>query len=149
MAVYREHTPQLALFPDAEWALAYFSGRMKLGLITDGHAATQRNKFTALGLERYFQAVMFTDDFGRENWKPNPACFRKIEAALDCAAQECAYVGDNPAKDFVAPNRLGWLTVHLRREGSEYSHLTAADLPANHRAKHEIASLRELEGILT
>jgi len=146
--VYRAHEPQLSLFPDAEWALAYFGRRMKLGLITDGHAVTQRNKFAALGLAKYFRAVVFTDDFGRESWKPSPACFQRIEAALACPAHECAYVGDNLAKDFVAPNRLGWLTVHLQREGGEYRHVVAADLPADHRAQHEIASLRELEAIL-
>jgi len=28
--------------------------------------------------------------------------------------------GDNPVKDFLAPNELGWLTVLISREGGEY-----------------------------
>ncbi len=149
VAIYRAHAPRLALYPDAEWALGYFGPRLKLGLVTDGYAATQRNKFATLGLEPFFQAVMFTDDHGRENWKPSPEPFRRIAEALASPAAACAYVGDNPAKDFVAPNRLGWLTVHLQRKGGEYRGIVPDELPQDHRAQHEIGSLRELEGILS
>jgi putative hydrolase of the HAD superfamily len=92
---------------------------------------------------------MFTDNHGRENWKPSPEPFRRIAEALASPAAACAYVGDNPAKDFVAPNRLGWLTVHLQREGGEYRGIAPDELPQDHRARHEIGSLRELEGILS
>jgi len=31
-------------------------------------------------------------------------------------ASRFVYVGDNPTKDFIAPNRLGWITVMVRHE---------------------------------
>ena len=32
----------------------------------------------------------------------------------DMPANRYVYVGDNPVKDFVAPNELGWMTVGLK-----------------------------------
>jgi putative hydrolase of the HAD superfamily len=32
----------------------------------------------------------------------------------DMPAERYVYVGDNPAKDFIAPNQLGWITIGLR-----------------------------------
>lgn len=148
VAVYRSHVPQLELYADAAWALDHCGARGRLGLLTDGYAATQRNKVAALGIAARFQAMVFTDDHGRENWKPSPAPFQRIALALDCPAAACVYVGDNPAKDFVAPNRLGWRTVHLRRAGGEYAAVIPEGLPADHRAQRAITSLRELGGLL-
>lgn len=144
--VYRAHAPRLALYPDAAWAIAEFRGRFSLGLVTDGYAATQRNKVAALGIAPEFGAMVFTDDLGREHWKPSVRPFERIADALDCAAHECVYVGDNPAKDFVAPNRLGWLTIHVRRENGEYAGRTG--LTADQRAQREIGSLHELGEVL-
>ena len=146
--VYRAHRPRLALHPDARWALGRFARRIKLGLITDGYARTQRNKVASLGLGPVFDAVVFTDDLGRKHWKPSPRPFRAMMQALECAGPECVYVGDNPAKDFVAPNRLGWLTVQIVRPGGEYRATAIGALPKGHRPRHVIRSLRELTAIL-
>jgi len=54
---------------------------------------------------------------GRESWKPSPAGYRRIAEQLGVAHAACAYVADNPAKDFLTPNALGWRTVQWRREG--------------------------------
>ena len=54
---------------------------------------------------------------GRDFWKPSPRGFEKIGELLDVPHERCAYVGDNPAKDFVAPNALGWRTVQYVRAG--------------------------------
>ena len=34
----------------------------------------------------------------------------------------CAYVADNPEKDFVAPNALGWRTIQYLRPGQIHAH---------------------------
>ena len=146
--VYRAHTPRLSLYPDAARAVGYFGVRCRLGLLTDGYAATQRNKVAALGIGKRFRAIVFTDDFGRECWKPSPVPFERIGAALEARPAECVYVGDNPGKDFVAPNRLGWLTVHLHRADGEYGRIRRSDLPEDHRAQHQIGSLDELAEVL-
>lgn len=145
--VYRCHHPRISL--DAE--TRRFLGRCdrnRLGLITDGYAVTQRSKVAALGLAPYLGAIIYSDELGRENWKPSPEPFRKLMRELACAPDECVYVGDNPAKDFAAPNRLGWKTVQLVRPDGEYSHLRTGSLPPGYRAQREIHSLAELEEIL-
>jgi putative hydrolase of the HAD superfamily len=148
VAVYRAHRPKLTMHPDARWAIGRFRRRFKLGLITDGYARTQRNKVASLGLEADFDALVFTDDLGREHWKPSPRPFRQMMHALGCAGPDCIYVGDNPAKDFLAPNRLGWLTVQIIRPDGEYHGASTDALPQGHRPRHVIRSLRELAWVL-
>jgi len=68
-------------------------------------------KLAATGLTRFFDAVIFTEELGREFWKPSPKAFEMLQDKLGAG---CVYVADNPAKDFVAPNKLGWLTIQYR-----------------------------------
>ena len=53
------------------------------------------------------------------------------------------YVGDNPAKDFVAPRALGWRTVRVRRHGQLHH-----EVPSGDDVDVEITSLDQLEAAL-
>jgi len=64
---------------------------------------------------------------------------------LGCPGNRCAYVGDNPAKDFVAANALGWQTIQIEREDGEYREVNAGK---EYQAQHTIRSLFELEGLM-
>ena len=79
---------------------------------------------------------------GRQCWKPSPAGFEAIRANLDVPHEACAYVGDNPSKDFLAPNGLGWRTVRLACEGQVHADLPA---PPGGEAQIMIARLADLE----
>jgi len=146
--IYRGHKPQLTLFADAEWAIERFCGKLKLGLITDGYAETQRNKVAALEIGGAFDCIVYTDDLGRHNWKPSPVAFRLTMERLGVTGEECIYVGDNPAKDFLAPNGLGWLTVRISREGGEYARGAGEMATPDHKAKKVINSLYELSELI-
>lgn len=117
VTAYREHKPSIALDPAATPILlqARIAGCF-IGIITDGRSAGQHAKIEALGLAALVDAVICTDDLGREFWKPHPRAYTMMAHAATAEPRECAYVGDNPAKDFLAPNELGWLTVMLRRD---------------------------------
>ncbi len=52
-------------------------------------------------------------------------------------------MADNPAKDFVAPHRLGWRTVRVRRAGGLH-----AEEPSGADVDVEIAGLGELDTAL-
>jgi putative hydrolase of the HAD superfamily len=143
--VYRDHKPQISLFPDAKWVLEHFAQTIQLGLITDGYLNVQQRKVAALGIANRFRAIVYSDHFGREGWKPSPLPYVHIARELRCEPYECAYVGDNPAKDFVTARRLNWFTVHVRRPGGEHF---AVRLDNAHEADMEIASLLELESAL-
>src|SRR5690606_1831285 len=109
LKAYRAHEPTgLQLHDDAKWALEHFR-KLPLGLITDGYPHVQRAKIAALGTGGLFRHIVVTDELGGKPFrKPCPAGFEKIAEVI--AADRYAYVADNPAKDFVAPNVLGWLT---------------------------------------
>jgi putative hydrolase of the HAD superfamily len=85
----------------------------RLALISDGALDVQRRKWAALRLPFRFQPVVFTDEKGRAYWKPNPWAFERVMSAHRDGGR-FVFVGDNPAKDFLAPNRLGWTTAMVR-----------------------------------
>ena len=124
--VYRRHRPGIRPCRGVEAVLASLRRRrLKLGLISDGFLPAQRLKLEALGLEKYFHKVIFTEQMGRSAWKPSPRGFESIRRELGVPHAGCIYVADNPAKDFLAPNGLGWLTIQWRRNGQVH-----ADKPA-------------------
>jgi putative hydrolase of the HAD superfamily len=111
--VYREHRPALKLGTDVGEILEQLRKTYKLGLLTDGFLPAQKLKVAALGLEGKFDHIIYTEELGREFWKPARKGFELMAAALGCGGEECVYVADNAAKDFVAPNELGWDTVQI------------------------------------
>jgi putative hydrolase of the HAD superfamily len=117
---YRNHIPNISLLPDAERALQRWSGEFFLALISDGPLATQQRKVEVLGLANRLNLVILTDQWGSEFWKPHPRAFELVEHQSAQSGSACIYIADNPAKDFVTPNRLGWRTMRIRRPGGIY-----------------------------
>ena len=113
--LYRTHAPAIAPYSGAVELLALLRVRFRLGLLSDGFLPAQRLKLNALKIDRFFDHVLFTEDLGRDCWKPSPVGFQTIAERLAAAPQACAYVADNPAKDFLAANRLGWRTIQYLR----------------------------------
>lgn len=143
--VYRTHTPQISLYADARWILHRLKGKMLLGLITDGYAVTQRKKVSALGLETILDVMVFTDDRGRQNWKPCAGPYQEICCRLGVEDIDCVYVGDNPQKDFVTAKKMGWQTVRVRRPDTEHY---AVEVPLEKEAAFQINSLYDLITVL-
>jgi len=115
VVVYRNHRPHLRPCRGVRELLLELRRRRKIGLLSDGFLPAQRLKLEALGLENLFDAVVFTESLGRDAWKPSGRGFEAIRRKLAVPHAACAYVADNPAKDFLAPNSLGWLSVQWRR----------------------------------
>ncbi len=145
--VYRNHPPQVVL-PE-EWRSFFADLRARgarLGVISDGPLAAQTAKAGALQLARYCDPVILTDVWGREFWKPSERAFIEIERQWQAAPQTLWYIGDNPVKDFIAPNRRGWNTVRLRLPGQLHGHTQAQTAEA--AAGHEFRSSSELHAFL-
>jgi len=112
---YRAHTPAISLLPGVELLLTDLrAAGAHLAVITDGVSASQHSKAKALRLTEYFDRIVVTDDRGIEYRKPHPYAYLNVSEGFGCEARACVYIGDNPAKDFLAPRRLGWETVRLR-----------------------------------
>jgi len=120
--LYRHHQPRIRLQADTLDCLARLPRSLKLALITDGHARSQRLKLQALGIAERFSPAIVTSELGPQCQKPHPLAFVTVQQVCGAAGAECLYVADNPAKDFVAPLHLGWRTIRIRRRDGLYAH---------------------------
>lgn len=143
--VYRQHFPSISLPAESEEVLNALHAEYKLALLTDGFLPGQRLKVEALGIEKYFRSIIYTEMLGREYWKPSPKGFEKILEDLNEKSENCIYVGDNLVKDFIAPNKSGFRTVQLVRPNK--IHLGEA-LEEIAKAEFVIKSISELPALL-
>lgn len=115
---YRTHRPDITIDADARETLSRLVANKDviLALITDGRSVTQRNKIEALGLTRYFtpENIFISEETGHD--KHSPHSFHELIGRNGDGIY--AYIGDNPAKDFAWPNRLGWMTIGLLERGN-------------------------------
>jgi putative hydrolase of the HAD superfamily len=131
--VYREHRPTIQPIPGIPELLSRLRPEFALGLLADGFLPAQRLKLAALGLERFFDAIVFTEELGRDAWKPSPVGFEKIGTDPIFFGKKIgsvpifSYISDNPSKDFLAPNRLGWRTIQWLYPGQVHAHLPAPE----------------------
>lgn len=142
VAEYRNHAPRIDLFPDADAALSRLRGAFQLGLITDGPARTQWAKIEALNLRERMDFILPTADLGEGFAKPHPRPFEETAERLGGRHTACVYVADNPGKDFLAPRRLGWLAIHVKRRGGVYESAVA---PAGGEPDCVVTSLDGIE----
>ena len=142
---YRTHTPDIKLDDATESVLAALRERGEtLGLITDGRSNTQRAKIKALGLERFIEPrnILVSGETGFDKTHREP--FDMI-MMRNPAERRYVYVGDNSAKDFIWPNKLGWLTVQLDDADGVNIHPQSSDRPAAFLPQRHIGSLSQLQ----
>ncbi|MFC1766886.1 HAD family hydrolase, partial [Planctomycetota bacterium] len=143
--VYRNHKPNLRLGLDTRGLLKSLKPIFKMGLLTDGYLPSQKLKVRALKLEKWFEAILYTEQLGREFWKPSPRGFERLMDIMKCPAEEMAYVGDNPTKDFLAPNQLGWTTIQVLRPARIHVHVASPNpLAAAHHLLDDLTALPTL-----
>ena len=97
--VYREHVPEISLFPGYDSLLEELGKNYRLGMITDGLPSVQRGKVRALGIEGLFEKIVYSWDYGKERQKPHLHPFALMLETLRIEPQSALFVGDNPEKD--------------------------------------------------
>ncbi|MFA5252761.1 MAG: HAD family hydrolase, partial [Phycisphaerae bacterium] len=142
---YRGHSPRILLPADSEKVLRQLSKKYTLALLTDGFLPAQQLKVQALKIENYFKCIIYTEQLGRQYWKPSPAGFEKLMQTLNAKPRTIAYVADNEEKDFIAPNKLGFLTIQITRPNR--IHTSTSDAP-NASAKQVIRKITQLPALL-
>ena len=81
LKIYRFQEPEIHLYD----GVANMLGRLKeqgylLGLITDGRPEGQRAKIKSLNLEKWFDHIIVTDEFGGPEYrKPNTIAFKTMK----------------------------------------------------------------------
>lgn len=146
LSIYRNHLPDIFLDKVAAEALLYLQNQgCVLGLITDGRTITQQNKIEALGLSRYLNKdlIIISEKFGSS--KPDIKNYSFFQESIPTA--KYFYIADNPSKDFISPNLLGWETICLLDNGMNI-HKQDFSLPKEYLPKHRITSLIEVTNLI-
>jgi len=142
--VYRNHVPKIILPADSKDILCRLSTKYTLALLTDGFLPAQRLKVQALGIEKYFKCIIYTEELGRDCWKPSPAGFEKIMQALNVKPQMSVYIADNEEKDFIAPNKMGFLTIQIIRLARIHTSVSSRSEAKAQYVLHKIGELPAL-----
>lgn len=135
---------ELVAYPDAITLLRRLhKTKLTLGVITDGLEVKQAEKLVRLKVLPYMapQAVYISDSVGIN--KPNPKLYLRACADLNLKPAAVMYIGDNPKSDVDPPNRLGMITVRMRRSG-KYK-----DQEGETKPRYEVADFNDLATILT
>jgi len=137
--VYRLHEPRIALDPEVRALVNRVMAEARgTAIITDGRSVTQRLKLRALGLSTLQTYV--SEEYGNHE-KPDPTRFLAVMS--DFPADQYLYVADNPAKDFIAPRALGWLTIGVVGQGDRV-HALPEKLQAIHSPDEWLADVSQL-----
>lgn len=112
LEIYRSHMPDITLFRGVAATLASLKAAgAGIIILTQGRQLTQMNKIKALGLLPLLTEppeIVPLDASKHE-------AFARIDARFPHHTK--ISVGDNPAKDFVMPRRLGWQCIAVRNDG--------------------------------
>ena len=141
LEVYRSHKPAIHLYPGVAEMIETLKKRgIKVGIITDGRPEGQRKKLEALGLD--VDDVIITDELGGVQFrKPCDIAFRILATRWRLNPADVVYIGDNPTKDFQAPQQLGMNSLWFMNEDGLYADTTGFD-------RWKISSLDELFSII-
>lgn len=110
--IYRTHRPDISTAPGVKSLLQFLrDAGVATGIITDGRSIGQRNKIEALGLDKQVDYISISEEIGADKLSDRPFVRAMEHFGPDF---QYIYVGDNPAKDFLQPNALGWHTIMVR-----------------------------------
>ena len=106
-----------------------------LGIITDGNPKRQKKKIKLLGLEGYFDIVVFT--YSLDSPKPSSIPYRYALEKVGVQPSFAYYIGDDPRVDFKGAKEVGMTTIRILR--GEFR-----DVPKNKYIDFEIKNIKTL-----
>ncbi|MEM7233819.1 MAG: TIGR02253 family HAD-type hydrolase [Planctomycetota bacterium] len=122
MAYHETKSTQLFPYEDAIEALRRLSTETKLtlGVITEGLGVKQAEKLVRMRVNQFLSpgAIFISNQIGIS--KPNPKIYQRACSDMNLKPSETMYVGDNPKNDIDPPNKIGMITVRMRRGGKYY-----------------------------
>lgn len=100
----------LALSPGAlDLIVALRERGCKIGIVTNGFAATHHEKIDLLGLRPYIDGLFLADEMNMV--KPEPEIFRLVCRTLGSLPERTAMVGDRYDRDVIGAGHVGLFTV--------------------------------------
>ena len=119
--------------PHAQTVLEQLANEVPLGLLTNGPEHRQRPKVDALGIEPYFETIVYAGDLSRR--KPNAEPFHAVLSALDVDAANALYVGNSLRLDIAGAQGCGMQSAW---------YAPAGESPGPYRPQYVLRSLAEL-----
>lgn len=115
VAAFMAHRPTaLRPYTGVTEALVRLGERHSLAIVTDGVPSIQRAKVKALGIRKYVDLVLVSDDVSRAERKPSPSVLIRAMRAMDCSPTDSVMIGDRPEKDVAAASAAGVRSVRVR-----------------------------------
>lgn len=145
LEIYRNHHPSIKLDDDTRGLLNKLHDlKIPIGLITDGRSTAQRAKIQALGLTEFISPtnILISSEIGADKHSSLPF---EMMMRNNPTEKRFIYVGDNPEKDFLWPNRLGWTTIMLLDQDNRNIHRQINPPKSDqHSAMHTITQLHDI-----
>jgi putative hydrolase of the HAD superfamily len=114
LRLYATVDSPIELFPETTKTLLSLRHLgLKLALVTNGNDRIQHNKVRLLGVEKFFDVVIYARETPSAKEKPDPEVYNLALQKLGMGAGEAVCVGDNPYTDFWGAKKLGILTVRV------------------------------------
>lgn len=135
-----ERRRRYRLYDDVPAVLDRLASRYRLVLVTNGPGDLQREKTTAVGIERWFPHLVISGEV--ESWKPDAGIFRRALELAGAGPEESMMVGDSLERDIAGAAALGIPTVWMRRY--EHLRLLPGIIP-----DHTVADLEAVEALVT
>ena len=114
--------------PGIAEALAALDGRYKMCVVSDtivSPGGVLRELLAHHGIERYFDAFVFSDEVGRA--KPDPAMFHAAAERLGVEFGEMLHIGDRDHNDVKGPQALGMKAILFTARRAVDEATTSAD----------------------
>ena len=140
-AVYEQKQQEIKMTESMKNLLENLSGKMKLGIVTNGPAQHQWDKVTALGVEKWIpkEHIFISGELGIA--KPDAGIFDAALQRLGLQKEEVCYVGDSFENDIVGAKNAGWKAVWYNHRGHEAN----GDVEPNYIVKSEDELISLLE----
>ena len=102
------------LFEDAKQLLDSLNGKYKLGIISNGDSAQQREKIEFTGLNKYFSNVVISSEVGYS--KPEKEIFEIACKNFNLDFENCIMIGDKYKVDVDGSKKAGMRAIWANRK---------------------------------
>lgn len=118
-AVYEQKQQEIKMTEAMKKLLENLSGKMKLGIVTNGPTQHQWDKVNALGVEQWIpkEHILISGEIGIA--KPDTGIFAAELGRLDLQKEDVCYVGDSFENDIAGAKGAGWKAVWYNHRGHE------------------------------
>lgn len=118
-AVYEQKQQEIKMTEAMKKLLENLSGKMKLGIVTNGPTQHQWDKVNALGVEQWIpkEHILISGEIGIA--KPDTGIFAAELGRLDLQKEDVCYVGDSFENDIVGAKGAGWKAVWYNHRGHQ------------------------------